>query len=132
MISLAYILHRSLLIENNQEATMFITQLLSNVNQFLMTIATSLFLLGLLMMAAGIWMLVKRVMGNELKQITQQTTRLAQKGITEDVAGLVGNAGQLVEALNSLVKTASGVGIFLNLAGFLLILASYYIASQIR
>ena len=111
---------------------MFITQLLSNVNQFLMTIATSLFLLGLLMMAAGIWMLVKRVMGNELKQITQQTTRLAQKGITEDVAGLVGNAGQLVEALNSLVKTASGVGIFLNLAGFLLILASYYIASLIR
>ena len=111
---------------------MFITRFLSNINEFLMIVAGCLFFLGILMMATGIWMLVKRVLGSELKQITQQTTRLAQKGITEDVAGLVGNAGQLVDALNQLVKTASGVGIFLNLAGFLMILASYYIALQLK
>jgi len=111
---------------------MFISQLLSNPHEFLMMMAVSLFGLGLLTISIGIWMLVKRVIGNELKQISQQTTRLAQKGLTEDIAGLVGNAGQLVEALNSLAKTASGIGIFLNLAGFLLVLASYYIVLQIR
>lgn len=111
---------------------MFFDHLLSNVNDFLMMMSLALFVIGVLMMAAGIWMLLKRVMGGELKQITQQTTRLAQKGITEDVAGLVGNASQLVDALNQLAKTASGIGVFLNLAGFLMILASYYIAMQIR
>lgn len=111
---------------------MFIPQILANINEFLIIVAGCLFLLGLLMMVIGIIILVRRVMGSELKQITLQTTKLAQKGITEDVAGLVGNAGQLIDALNSLVKTSSGVGIFLNLAGFLLVLASYYIMLQLH
>jgi hypothetical protein len=71
-------------------------------------------------------------MGKELNTIAEQTAKLAQKGITEDVAGLVGNARTLIEALNQMVKTTAGVGIFLILLGFALLGAAYALVIQIR
>ncbi len=98
------------------------------INQFIMTISTCLFVLGIVSMGAGVFILVTKViMGDDLKVIAQQTAKIAQKGISEDVAGLVGNASSLIESLNQLVKTTSGIGIFLILAGFLLVLTAYYI-----
>ena len=71
-------------------------------------------------------------MGKELQTIADQTSKLAQKGITDDVAGLVGNARTLIEALNQMVKTTAGVGIFLVIIGFVLLAAAYGLVLQIR
>jgi hypothetical protein len=94
--------------------------------------AACLFIMGILSLAAGITILVAKVMSGDLTEIAKQTARLAQKGIAEDVAGLVGNASTLLDVVNQMVRTATGVGIFLVLIGFPLIGIAYYLLSQLK
>ncbi len=98
-----------------------------NSIEILRVIVIALFAMGLISLAAGIFILFKNVLGEELKQIASQTAKLAQKGIAEDVAGLVGNASSLLNALNQLVKTATGIGVFLTLIGILMMVVAYYL-----
>ena len=99
-------------------------------SNFIFIMAICLFILGVLSIITGVFVLIYKVMGEDLRAIATQTAKLAQKGIVEDVAGLVGNASTLVTALNQLVKTATGVGFFLNILGILLIAAAYYLIKQ--
>jgi len=94
--------------------------------------AASFFIMGLIILAAGIFVLISKVMGDDIRTIATQTTRLAQKGITDEVSGLVGNASALVESLNQLVKTTAGVGVFLIIISFILFAASFGLISQYR
>jgi len=103
-----------------------------SVNNAVMVMAATLFVMGILSVTAGMIILISKVMGGDLKEITKQSIRLAQKGIAEDVAGLVGNASSLVDAVNQMVRTASGVGIFLVVIGFPLILFAYYLLLQVK
>jgi hypothetical protein len=102
------------------------------VNDFLLSLAIVLVVCGVIILAIGVFTLIKKLMGKELQTIADQTTKLAQKGITDDVAGLVGNARTLIEALNQMVKTTAGVGIFLVIIGFILLAAAYGLVLQIR
>ena len=101
-----------------------------NLQDTLSVIVAGMAILGAIALAAGIFVLFRKVMGDELRVIASQTTRLAQKGITEEITGLVGNASALLEALNSLVKTTTGVGVFLTLIGFILMVVAYYLGLQ--
>jgi hypothetical protein len=89
------------------------------------------FLLGLLTFIAGIVILLFRPSNSDVKALITQTTALAQKGIAEDVAGLVGHVSSLLESLNQLVKTTSGVGIMLVILGVLLMTGSAWLALQV-
>lgn len=102
------------------------------VNNFIITMAVCLLAMGMISMGAGIFVLVSRVLGEDLRTIASQVAQLAKKGIAEDVAGLVGNASQLVDALTQMVKTTSGLGIFLILLGFILVLSAYYLVLQLK
>lgn len=102
-----------------------------NQSELLRIICIALFAMGIISLAAGIFILFKKVMGEELKVIATQTAKLAQKGIAEDISGLVGNASALLNALNQLVKTTTGVGVFLTLIGIILMVVSYYLTLQI-
>jgi hypothetical protein len=102
----------------------------TNVQYALIAIIASMAVLGAAALAAGIFILFRKVMGDELRVIASQTSRLAQKGITEEVTGLVGNASALLEALNSLVKTTTGVGVFLTLVGFILMVVAYSLGAK--
>jgi hypothetical protein len=101
------------------------------VNDFFLTMASALLLCGVLTLGIGVFTLISKVMGKELQTIADQTAKLAQKGITEDVAGLVGNARTLIEVLNQMVKTSAGIGIFLVMLGFILLGAAYLLVRQI-
>lgn len=101
-------------------------------NDFILTMAGCLLGLGVIVLAIGIYVLISKVVGKEIKTIANQTARLAQKGIAEDVAGLVGNASSLIEALNQLVKTSAGVGVFLILVSFCLMGAAYGLVYQLH
>jgi hypothetical protein len=101
------------------------------ISDFILTMAISLFVLGTVSMMAGLFTLITKLIWGDLKVIAQQTTRLAQKGIAEDIAGLVGNASKLIDALNQLVKTAAGIGIFLFLIGMVLIGVAYFLALRL-
>ena len=64
---------------------------INNSHEFVYILATSLTMLGVISICAGIIMLVSKASGKAVQSIATQTARLAQKGITEEIAGLVGN-----------------------------------------
>jgi hypothetical protein len=92
---------------------------------FVYVVALSLALLGLVCTATGVLLLVTRASGRSVQTIANQAARLGQKGLSEDIAGLVGNASSLVDALNQLVRTSAGIGIFLVVFGFIMLVAAY-------
>jgi len=100
-------------------------------NDFFFTMAGLLLLLGVVCFLMGLITLASRVLGSDIQRLATQTTKIIQKGISEEIAGLVGNAATLIESLNQLVHTTAGIGVFLMLVGMLLILASYLLVVRI-
>ena len=87
--------------------------------------------LGLLSVLGGIFVLVRKTFSRELTVIAEQTVKLGEKGIADDLSGLVGNASALIDSLNQLVKTASGIGIFLILIGCLMLIGASFLLIKI-
>ena len=87
------------------------------VSDFVMTMALVLLVIGVIVLGFGIFTLVKKVLGKELNLIAEQTAKIAQKGVTEEISGLVGKARALIEVLNEIVKTNNGISNFLILFG---------------
>ena len=94
------------------------------------TMALVLFSVGVITLGAGVFVLVSRVLGQDLKLIAEQTAHLVKKGLAEEVSGLVGNAASLLDSLTQLIRTATGVGVFLVVAGMMLIFLAYVILRQ--
>jgi hypothetical protein len=97
--------------------------------------AAILFLLGLGTSLSGITVLISRAWGRDVRALTAQTTRLAQKGLGEEgypMAGLVGNANALLGTINEMVRTAAGIGIFLALLGLGIVAATFWLVYQTR
>jgi hypothetical protein len=99
--------------------------------QLLLIMAVLLFGLGVVTSITGVIILATRAAGRDIRTLANQTTQLAQKGLAEDVAGLVGNASALLEAMNKLVRTTAGVGVFLTLFGLVLMALATWLALQI-
>jgi len=96
--------------------------------QFILLIMdASLFGLGVLMVLFGLGILAKKAFGAEVQNLADTTSKLAQKGIADDIAGLVGNASALMNALQEMIKTARGIGMFLILIGGIFIAGSLLI-----
>jgi hypothetical protein len=93
--------------------------------------AASLFLLGIGTFIAGIVVLLYRVSGRHMRTLATQTTTIAQKGVTEEIAGLVGNASSLLDSVNQLLRTTAGIGVFLCLLGLLMIVGACWLAVQL-
>ena len=97
-----------------------------------MIIGATVFILGCMCVLLGILMLVSRGYSKEIRALATYSARLGRKGMAEEVTGLVNSASELVGALNSLVKTASGAGLFLVILGIGMIAASYWVVDQIQ
>jgi hypothetical protein len=98
---------------------------------FQMTMATVLFLLGLIVLSISIFILTRQAIGRDIQTIATQTTLLAEKGITENIAGLVGNASALINALNDLAKSNTGIGVFLVFLWITLVTTAYFITRNL-
>lgn len=94
-------------------------------------IAASVFVLGVLCVILGIFVLMTRGYAREVRSLAAHTAHIGKKGIAQDVTGLVQSASDLIGAINQLVKTASGVGVFLVSLGLLMIMSSYYVVTRI-
>jgi len=93
--------------------------------------AITLFLFGTGKFIAVIIFFLYRAAGLLVQPRAKQTTRIAQKGVTEDIAGLVGNASSLLDSLNQLMKTTTGIGVFLSILGLLMVVAAGWLAVQL-
>ena len=97
-----------------------------------MIIGVTIFILGCMCVLLGIFVLVSRGYSREIRALATHSARLGRKGMAEEVTGLVNSASELVGALNSLVRTASGAGLFLIILGIGMIAASYWVVEQIQ
>ena len=98
----------------------------------LLIMAAALFFLGMCTLTMGLFVLVTRTMNKDIKNISNNASKMMQKGITEDISGLVGNASALLESVSSLVKTAAGVGIFLTALGLGMMASAYWLVLQVN
>ena len=98
---------------------------------FQITMAIVLFLLGLIVMGISIFILTRQAVGRDIQTIATQTTKLAEKGITENIAGLVGNASALINALHDLSKSNTGIGVFMVFLGIALLTTAYFISRNL-
>lgn len=90
-----------------------------------------LFVIGMVTFIAGVLVLTLRSASSDVKNLASQTARLAQKGMVDEMSGLVGNASTLVDAMNQLVRTTRGIGIFLSILGMVLMGFACYVALQV-
>ena len=100
-------------------------------SQLQLILVLALLGMGGFSLAGGIFVLIRKTFNKEVEVIATQMTKLAQKGIADDVSGLVGNASSLIDSLNQLAKTASGIGIFLVLIGCGLIASAGFLIFRI-
>jgi hypothetical protein len=98
-----------------------------NLNDLLLTMSASTFFMGLVTFAIGVFILVNRATGKDMRLITTQTSELVGKGIAEDIAGLIGNASTLLQTMAEMVRTAAGVGVFLTVTGVILMGGSLWV-----
>ena len=93
------------------------TMTIFEIARVLSAMASGLFLIGLITFATGVAVLVIRSIGHDTHAISKQIGQIIQKGITDDVSGLVGNASALMSATTDLIQTTKGIGVFLILSG---------------
>ena len=103
-----------------------------NIYDVKIAMGSGLFVLGMITFLIGIYILVAGTMRRDLNILASQTSKLAQKGLAEEVAGLVGNASTLLNAVNDLVRTSAGIGVFLIFMGMILMGSSLWIIFQLR
>ena len=98
----------------------------ATTDQVIQVIAYILFGLGILCLILSIIILAKQTVGKTSRTIANRTTKLAEKGITDGVSGLVGNASLLISSLNDLSRSNSGIGIFFVFLSLVLLAAAYF------
>lgn len=103
----------------------------SSAFDFQITMATVLFVIGLLCLAISVFILTRQAVSRDIQNIANQTAKLAEKGLTDNVAGLVGNASSLINALNDLSKSNTGIGIFLVFLAIALLTTAYFISRNL-
>ena len=102
-----------------------------SANDFLLTLAGVCLIMGVITFLIGIVILAFKVRSDEFNQISAHTAKLMDKGIVENVAGLVDNTSNLLEKINEMARTKAGVGMFLILITFILIGAAYFLITRI-
>ncbi len=102
-----------------------------SVNDFVLTLAVVILVMGVITFIVGIFILAFKVVSDDFNDISSQTAKLVNKGISEDISGLVGNASSLLQAINEMARTKAGVGMFLLLVAFVLIGCAYFLITRI-
>ncbi|MDD2521286.1 MAG: hypothetical protein PHW11_00490 [Anaerolineaceae bacterium] len=95
-------------------------------SQIVVIVSVVLFAMGIVCLVLSVFILAKQAMNRNIQTIADATTKLADKGITDGVSGLVGNASLLIGSLNDLAKSNTGIGIFLVFLSLVLFAAAYY------
>ncbi len=95
------------------------TMTVFEIARVLSAMASGLFLIGLITFAIGVSILIIRTIGRDTRAISKSIVQMTQKGITDDLSGLVDNASSLMAATTNLIQTTKGIGVFLIISGSL-------------
>jgi len=93
------------------------TMTIFEIARVLSAMASGLFLIGLITFATGVSILVIRSIGKETRAVSKTILHITEKGIADDLSGLVDNASSLMAATSNLIQTTKGIGVFLIVSG---------------
>ncbi len=99
--------------------------------QLIVTIAGIMFLIGIACLVISIVILSRQALNKNIRTIAESTAKLAQKGLTDGVSGLVGNATMLLSSLNDLTQSNTGIGIFFVFLSLVLLAVAYFLLKPI-
>ncbi len=102
------------------------SELISPFN-FRLLMGLAFFPIGLFSVLAGMLILIAGPYRQEAKILAQQSARISQKGLTDNISLVAQSATALVEAVNSLIRTTSGNAVVLIAVGSLFEMASYWL-----
>ncbi len=88
------------------------------------------FPVGLFSILSGLIILMSGPYRTEAKILAQQSARLSQKGLTDNISLVAQSATSLVDAVNGLIKTSSGNAIVLVIVGAVLEAACYWLLAM--
>ncbi len=95
--------------------------------------AISLFVLGVCSCIAGFWTILSRKYRQALQNVSAHSARVTSKAITDaSLVPLVEALSGLVRALDQLVRTSVGVGVFLCLTGAAFCAAGFWMLSGLQ
>jgi hypothetical protein len=94
--------------------------------------AVCLFLLGACSCVAGLWTILARRYQEALRSVSAHSARVSSKAVTDvGLAPLIEAFSGLLNALDQLIRTSVGIGVFLCLAGAALCLVAFWMVSRI-
>jgi hypothetical protein len=88
------------------------------------------FPVGLFAILSGLIILMSGPYRSEAKILAQQSARISQKGLTDNISLVAQSATSLVDAVNGLIKTSSGNAIVLIIVGAILEAACYWLLAM--
>jgi hypothetical protein len=100
-----------------EKRSLIMSMTIFEIARVLSAMASGLFLIGLVTFATGVAVLVIRSIGHDTRAISKSVVQLTEKGITDEITGLVGSASSLLTATRELIQTTKGIGVFLIISG---------------
>jgi hypothetical protein len=102
------------------------------ITELQLTMAVCLFVLGLGTCVAGIWTILAKEYRQMLRQVSAQSAKASSKAVVDvGMTPLVEAMTGLLNAINQLVRTSVGVGVFLCIAGGALCLLAFWMTSGV-
>jgi len=104
-----------------------------SISDIQIAMAVSLFVLGVCSCIAGFWTILSKNYRQALQNISAHSARVSNKALT-DVAlvPLLDAMSNLVKALDQLVRTSAGIGVFLCLTGVALCAVAFWMLSRLQ
>jgi len=102
-----------------------------NINNLIFILSMVVLGMGVISFLIGIFTLAFKVNNEDFNEISAETAKLIDKGISEDISSMVGNASSLLQSINEMAKTKAGVGIFLMIVAFALLGCAYFLITKI-
>lgn len=95
-----------------------------------LTMAGLLFLVGLIMIGSGLFIILAKEYQETMRTLSAQAPKLTGKAATEaTVMAALDGTTKLLEAVTRLIQTAVGVGAFLCLLGLIICGTAFYMAT---
>jgi hypothetical protein len=107
------------------------TMTVFDIARVLSAMASGLFLIGLITFATGVAILVIRSIGRETQAVSKSILHITEKGIADDLSGLVDNASALMTATTNLIQTTKGIGVFLIVSGSVFMILGIFLTLYI-
>lgn len=101
------------------------------MNDLILILSFVILAMGVITFIVGIFTLAFKINSEDFNEISSQTAKLMNKGMSEDISGMIGNASSLLQSINEMARTKAGVGMFLLIVAFILLGCAYFLITRI-